>query len=86
MADTTANELDERHFVRPGQRRRQRMRKTSNIYISTHLMSRGREKKIHIGGQMSIAKKTSTTLDKNIIVIISIIITIIIIIIIIVFK
>ena len=37
--------------------------KTTYFCKSFHnLMSRGSEKKIHIGGQMSIAKKTSTTL------------------------
>ena len=63
MADTTTDELDKRHFVRPEQRIEI---KTPDVY-KFNLISRGREKKIHIGGQMSIAKKTSTTWEDVII-------------------
>ena len=63
VADTTTDELDKRHFVRPEQRIEI---KTPDVY-KFNLISRGREKKIHIGGQMSIAKKTSTTWEDVII-------------------
>ena len=66
VADAAANKLDERYFVCSGRKEHSNLRvmsgKLSFWSLEFNLMSSGREKKIQIGGQMSIAKNTSTTL------------------------
>ena len=61
MANATANKLDKWDFVCPERKEHSNLRFMSEK-LWFDLMSSGREKKIQIGGQMSIAKNTSTTL------------------------